>query len=82
MPLDPPLMRNRSWDALSDSLWEGLDSLADKEVAVIWPGWAEMADSDPQSFDIAARILEDLTESLADAEATVGHPKEIAVLLA
>src|SRR5208282_6398864 len=26
LPLDPPLVGSRSWDALSDSLWEGLYS--------------------------------------------------------
>lgn len=28
-PLDPPIIRNDVWDALSDSLWNGLDGLDD-----------------------------------------------------
>lgn len=24
LPLDPPLVLNKVWDALSDSIWEGL----------------------------------------------------------
>lgn len=33
-PLDPPLHSNRSWDALSDSLWSGLDEVEEEEVAI------------------------------------------------
>jgi hypothetical protein len=37
LPLDPPLVGNRSWDALSDSLWSGLDQLAADNIAIVWP---------------------------------------------
>jgi hypothetical protein len=82
LPLDPPIVSDRSWDALSDSLCGGLDSVDASGIAIIWPGSAEMAEAQPEDFEIAKSILSDLTESLADAVATVGNVKQIVVVLA
>jgi hypothetical protein len=80
-PLDPPLIGDRVWDALSDSLWSGLDAVDDGKIAIIWPDSTLMARLAPEEFSIAQDILADITESLADNKATVGHPKQVAVLL-
>ena len=37
LPLDPPLQSSRSWDALSDSLWEGLLQLDVNGIVIAWP---------------------------------------------
>jgi hypothetical protein len=36
LPLDPPLVRSQSWDALSDSVWGGLDSLDTRTIVITW----------------------------------------------
>ena len=38
LPLDPPVVGDHSWDALSDSLWNGLDGVDANAIAIIWPG--------------------------------------------
>src|ERR1700722_16146664 len=47
LPLDPPLLGTRSWDALSDSLWEGLRTLDTDRVLIIWPNSTTMARAAP-----------------------------------
>ena len=79
-PLDPPLVGSRSWDALSDSLWEGLYSHSARRIAILWSGTRGMAISAPNDFDIALNVLADVANSLADTRATRNKPKEIAVL--
>ena len=82
LPLDPPVVGDHSWDALSDSLWTGLDGVDANAIAIIWPGSVEMAKSQPKDFEIAKSILSDLTGSLADTEVTVGNVKHVVVVLA
>ena len=77
LPLDPPLVGNQSWDALSDSVWAGLDQTEGKRIAIVWPQ-ARLAVPELQT---AVRILEDLTESLSDMDATSGSPKEICIVI-
>ncbi len=36
LPLDPPISGAVNWDALSDSLWGGLDELREARVALLW----------------------------------------------
>jgi hypothetical protein len=80
LPVNPPLLTDH-WDALSDSLWSGLDEFNADKIAIIWPGSAKMAHDSPDEFDTAIEIFTDLTDSLADNEMTVGHPKQVAVML-
>jgi hypothetical protein len=82
LPLDPPVMGNTKWDALSDSLWSGLDGLDAQRIAIIWPGATEMASASPEDFEAAKEVLTDVTELLADHEATVGNVKQVVVVLA
>ena len=37
VPLDPPVYRNCVWDALSDSLFGGIDLIEADKVAILWP---------------------------------------------
>ncbi len=81
LPLDPPLESSRSWDALSDSLWEGLHRLKAPRLVLVWTD-AGTAEGHEQDFQIALWVLCDLVEGLADAEATVGEPTQLSIYVA
>jgi hypothetical protein len=81
LPLDPPIVGSRSWDALSDSLWGGLDSLDATRVLILWPNSSAMRRSAPDDYELAASVLADVATSLGDPNATDGNPKEVSVLL-
>jgi hypothetical protein len=80
LPLDPPVHR-AVWDALADSLWEGLHKLYVEKVAIAWPGSARLRDADPEAYGIALGILTDLVSDLADRKLTVDHETRVLVLL-
>jgi len=42
LPLDPPSIGS-SWDALADSLFEGLSELDDDELLIVWPNASALA---------------------------------------
>ncbi len=48
MPLESELQTNRSWDALADSLWEGLRTLPARQVAIVWEGAVMMREMLPE----------------------------------
>lgn len=82
LPQDPPLGRTRDvWDALSDSVWGGLHEHESERIAIIWPDSVRMIRHDPQEFGIAFETFHTTIELLADSEATVGHPKQVVVVL-
>ena len=81
LPLDPPLVSSRGWDALSDSLWQGLYMLPARRIAILWLGTRGMATSAPAEFEIALSVLADVANLLADPQATCENPKEVAVLV-
>ncbi len=81
LPLDPPLHGNEVWDALDDSLWEGLCSLSEDKIVILWPNAAEMKAHAADDFAIARFILEDLPKSLGDPVVTAGTPKQVLVIL-
>ncbi|MBN3731911.1 barstar family protein [Burkholderia sp. Tr-20390] len=78
-PLDPPLHSNRSWDALADSLWSGLDELERGEIAIFWLNSDCLKVADPEAFAIATDILTDLCTSLADPNVTASRMKTLLV---
>jgi hypothetical protein len=80
LPLDPPLQSNRSWDALSDSLWSGLDNLKERKIVIVWPDASRMKALAPEAFSIATSILMDLITTLADEKTTLGNTKNLRVL--
>lgn len=81
LPLDPPVVGSRSWDALSDSLWEGLHALSDRRIAILWPNARTMARKSSADFETALDILTDVVTLLGDPRATVGKPKEVALVV-
>jgi len=80
-PLDPPLIGSHSWDALSDSLWEGLHTSAARRIAIMWQGTRTMATSASSDFETALDVLVDVASLLADPQATHGTTKELAILV-
>jgi hypothetical protein len=81
LPLDPPLTGSHGWDALSDSLGEGLYASADRRIAIIWQGTHTMATSATSDFETALEVLADVASLLADPRATNGSTKELAILV-
>lgn len=79
LPLDPPLLGSRSWDALSDSLWEGLHTIDADRVIIIWPNSAAMCSASRTDYELALNVLRDVATSLADPLSTNGKPKVISV---
>jgi hypothetical protein len=81
LPLDPPVIGSRSWDALSDSLWEGLYALPEQRIAILWPNARTMARTASSDFETALNVLTDVVTLLADPRATNGNPKEVALVV-
>lgn len=81
LPLDPPLQSNRSWDALSDSLWEGLLGIDEKRIAIVWPNPSKMKAQEPSDCVIAESVLKELTSTLDDPCITSGPTKRLRILL-
>ncbi|KUH40741.1 MULTISPECIES: barstar family protein [Streptomyces] len=82
LPLDPPVVGSGSWDALSDSLWEGIHTLHRRRVALLWRDATAFRDGSPEDFRIAVAVLADVVETLADPTATVGRPTDVCVYIA
>jgi len=81
LPLDPPLIGTRSWDALSDSLWGGIDALDSSRVVIVWPNSAEMERVSPDAYKMALDVFADVAASVGDPAATDGSPKEVGILI-
>lgn len=81
LPLDPPVAGSHSWDALSDSLWEGLYSYDSPRIGIVWPGTCAFAASSPQDFETASSVLGDVADLLGDSRAAMGAAKEVVVLV-
>jgi hypothetical protein len=80
-PLDPPIVGHRVWDALLDSLREGLYTHPARRFAILWPNAQVMARSAQEDFETALDVLAYVATDLADPRATVGNPKQVAVLV-
>jgi hypothetical protein len=81
-PLDPPLRSERSWDALEDSLWEGLFQLPHRRIVITWLDAGEYRRVSQRDHAIAVRVLGHIADSLADEAATTGRLKDVDVYLA
>ncbi|NKI96516.1 barstar family protein [Rhizobacter sp. SG703] len=80
LPLDPILQSNRSWDALADSLWAGLDGLDEEKIVIIWPDSSIMELRSPKDYEIAVDVLRALPDSLADKNVTAGPTKQLLII--
>jgi hypothetical protein len=80
-PLDPPLHGNRNWDALSDSLWNGLYELEQDCILIVWPDADALRRAAPDEHQVALEVLADIAETLADPKFTGGKPKRVKIVL-
>lgn len=78
-PLDPPLQSARSWDALADSLFEGLLSVKSARILIVWNGAWSMYNESPEAFETAVEVLGHVAGQLADPRATAGQHKDVQV---
>ncbi|WP_326952261.1 barstar family protein [Amycolatopsis sp. NBC_01286] len=81
LPLDPPLVSSRSWEALSDSLWEGLVALAESKVVIAWPDAHRMMSVSPYDYEIAVSVMGDVISSLCGPRSS-GNPVTLAIYTA
>jgi hypothetical protein len=81
LPLDPPLRSSRSWDALADSLWEGIRLLESDVAVIVWPDSWQFKKGNPTDYGVARTILDDMSKSLRNPVTTGGRPKTVSVLL-
>ena len=77
-PLDPPLVSNRSWDALKDSLSGGLINPPDRRVLILWPGTTAMP---TQDREIALAILRQVAAERANPAYAHGQTTEVTILV-
>src|SRR5688572_24842285 len=80
-PLEPLLPGHRSWDSLSDSLFEGLYTHTAQRFLILWPGTHAMATSALSDFEIAVDVLAQVARLLADPNPTCGITKEVVILV-
>lgn len=81
-PLDPPVVSERSWDALEDSLWEGLFQLPDRRILIAWLDASGYATEFPEDHAVAMSVLASVADLLAGELATTGRPKDVDVYVA
>lgn len=80
MPLDPPLVGSSSWDALADSLWEGLRNLPESHIDVVWHDVGTLHEVASSTLCTAVAILHDVATSLEDSALLVGAPKTVRLI--
>lgn len=78
LPMDPPLGPVNSWDALEDSLWEGLSIDPAEKILVIWEGCLDFARGLPKEFSTALDVFEGVA-SLPMERADSASPKVVAI---
>ncbi|MBN3194665.1 barstar family protein [Pectobacterium versatile] len=59
LPLEPPLYSKCNFDALSDSIFGGLDSLGESEICVFLVGVNDALKNDRGNYDTLLDILSD-----------------------
>lgn len=65
-PQDPVLVSSRSWDALVDSVRNGLHESPEARFAILWPDSSGMREHAPEEFETAVIVLDQIAGNLAD----------------
>lgn len=81
LPLDPPVETSRSWEALADSLFEGLYAVQTDRLLILWRDAYKALAASPRTYEIALDVLDGVARLLGDRGATVGRPKALSVLV-
>jgi len=82
LPVDPPLVGSRSWEALSDSLWQGLFATDADMMVIAWRDSGTMTLHAPGDYELAIDVLGHVASTLADPRATQGKPRQLSVYVA
>ncbi|WP_037366739.1 barstar family protein [Amycolatopsis orientalis] len=82
LPTDPPLGKVNVWDALADSLWEGMRCLPEHKLLLVWLDSKEFADNSPDEFAVALSVLRDLTDIPMCPDGSPGQRKSVAIFVA
>ncbi len=80
-PQDPPLSGKCNWDAFTDSLWGGLDELAQERVAFIWTKVEEMFEYGIPDLFIALDCLKELASSVSNPGYGISKPVQLLIFL-
>ncbi len=82
LPLDPPLSSTgNKWDALEDSLWEGLHELKVPGVVIIWPNPILLQKNDPRAYQTAVEIFESISKTICDPKYGGGWTTNVIIFL-
>lgn len=81
IPMDPPLLQMNNWDATSDSLGSGLDTLIDRALVIAWPNASLMKSCNGEDFQIACNILEEAASYFNSSSALRCEGGKIAVFV-
>lgn len=81
LPLDPPIVGSHSWDALSDSIWGGIDSIVENKIVIIWENTEVMQIHANEDYNIAIELLDDIAKSLNNDKATDGETKQVGIII-
>lgn len=72
-PLDPPISGRVHWDALSDSLWGGLDACNAPKIALVIRDMTEFRDSNRQEYEVALSCLIDAASEVEAEKKSEGY---------
>lgn len=81
VPQDPPLSGKCNWDAFTDSLWGGLDELAEENVAFIWTKAENMFEHGIPDLFTALDCFKELALSVANQEYGISKPVRLLIFL-
>lgn len=59
LPLNPPIYSG-NWNAISDSLFEGLIDLPEKKIAIVWNRAHTLMNSDLENFTLAVLVFSEV----------------------
>jgi hypothetical protein len=83
LPLDPPLTQGGqvNWDALSDSMWGGLDRLGEPRVAIVWTRAERMLDHGLPDLLVASTCFQDVAVSVHSPQDGISTIVDLLVFL-
>jgi hypothetical protein len=83
LPLDPLLIGETiKWDAVADSLWGGLDSVALERSVIIWTNADHMLENGTSDLGRAIEVVRQVAGTLADPTSGVSIPQRLTLILA
>ncbi len=81
LPLDPPISGRVNWDALSDSMWGGVDRLGEPRVAYVWTNVERMLDRGLYDLLMASSCFQDVAVSVHDPQHGISTVVDLLVFL-